>query len=288
MHEKNFEEDRAALFQEHRPLLLSIAHRMLGSTAEAEDAVQEAWLRLARTTEEIDNPAGWLTTVTGRICLDLLRSRTARREEPADHPGTELPDPAPGPEHQALTADAVGVALLVVLDALTPAERLAFVLHDVFAVPFDDIAPIVERTPAAARQLASRARRRVRGTPARTTTVVPDHRDKAVDAFLSAARGGDLTGLLTVLDPQVTARGDVFARLRGVPALTRGADTVAAQALTFSRLAKGARPVLVDGLPGFVSLSASGPTAVLLFTVDADRITDIDIRYDPDLLAALA
>ncbi|CAL9343011.1 putative ECF RNA polymerase sigma factor SigI [Nocardiopsis dassonvillei] len=288
MHTKKLTEDRAALFQEHRPLLLSIAHRMLGSTAEAEDAVQETWLRLHRTTHHIDNPAGWLTTVTGRICLDLLRSRTARREDPAQHPGTELPDPAPGPEHRALTADAVGDALLVVLDALTPAERLAFVLHDVFAVPFDDIAPIVERTPAATRQLASRARRRLRGTPAPTTDVVPDHRDQAVEAFLSAARGGDLAGLLAVLDPGVQARGDVFARLRGVPALTRGADRVAAQALTFSRLAKGARPLLVDGLPGFASLSAQGPAALLLFTVTDGRITRIDIRYDPDLLAALA
>ncbi|MFD6099708.1 sigma-70 family RNA polymerase sigma factor [Nocardiopsis flavescens] len=288
MHEKNAEEERAALFQAHRPLLLSVAHRMLGSHAEAEDAVQEAWLRLARTTGEIDNPAGWLTTVTGRICLDLLRSRTARREEPADRPGTEPADPAPGPEHHALTADAVGVALLVVLDALTPAERLAFVLHDVFAVPFEDIAPIVERTPAAARQLASRARRRIRGAPARTTAVVPGHRDEVVDAFLAAARGGDLTGLLAVLDPGVTARGDVFARLHGIPARTHGADAVAAQALAFSRLARSARPVLVEGRPGFASLSADGPTAVLLLTVADGRITGIDISCDPDLLAALA
>ncbi|MFY7066342.1 sigma-70 family RNA polymerase sigma factor [Nocardiopsis changdeensis] len=289
MHEKTSEETRAALFQEHRPLLLSVAHRMLGSTAEAEDAVQETWLRLARTTERIDNPAGWLTTVTGRICLDLLRSRTARREDPADRPGTEPADPDPGPEHRALTADAVSTALLVVLDALTPAERLAFILHDVFAVPFDDIAPLLERTPAATRQLASRARRRLRGTPApATTATATDHHDTVVQAFLTAARGGDLTGLLTVLDPQVTARGDVFARLHGVPALARGADTVAAQAVTFSRLAHGARPVRVDGRPGFLSLSDHRPTAVLLFTVTDGRITAIDIHYDPDLLTALA
>ncbi|GAA0972201.1 MULTISPECIES: sigma-70 family RNA polymerase sigma factor [Nocardiopsidaceae] len=289
----NTAESLAARFHEHRGLLHSIAHRMLGSRAEAEDAVQETWLKLSRTdASQIDNLAAWLTTVTGRVCLDLLRSRSARREDPA---GEDLPEPAPAaapapdtdPEHQAVLSDTVGTALMVVLDTLSPAERLAFVLHDMFALPFEEIAPVVERSPAATRQLASRARRRVRGGGADGRTDLARRRE-VVDAFLAAARGGDFEALLRVLAPDVVVRPDTAARLAGVPAETRGARAVASQAITFARLAEQARPALVRGLPGFVSLKDGRPYAALAFTVHGDRITGFDVLYEPELLAGLA
>ncbi|PDP88177.1 RNA polymerase subunit sigma-70 [Glycomyces fuscus] len=285
----NTDEMWAARFEEHRALLRSIAHRMLGSAGEAEDAVQETWLRLNRSdAHSIDNLAGWLTTVVGRVCLDMLRSRASRREDPV---GEDVPEPArdlpqAGPEQQALLADSVGMALLVVLDTLTPAERLAFVLHDLFAMPFDQIAPILERTPAATRQLASRARRRVRGADA---DGVPDpaRRHRVVEAFLAAARGGDFEGLMAVLAPDVAVSADEFAVLRGVPAVTSGAEAVAGQAITFSRLAQDSRVVSVNGLPGLVGLRGGRPYAALAFTVEDDRIVGIRAHAEPGLLASL-
>jgi len=289
----NTAESLAARFQEHRGLLYSIAHRMLGSGAEAEDAVQETWLKLSRAdAQAIDNLAAWLTTVTGRVCLDLLRSRSSRREDPV---GEDLPEPATtaepaldaDPEHQAVLSDAVGAALTVVLDTLSPAERLAFVLHDMFALPFEEIAPIVERSPAATRQLASRARRRVRGGGADGQADLARRR-AVVAAFLAAAREGDFAALMTILAPDVLVRSDAAARLAGVPAETRSAQAVASQAITFAQLAERAHPVLVDGVPGFVSLKDGRPYAALAFTVREDRITGFDVFYDPDLLAELA
>ncbi|MCP3012352.1 sigma-70 family RNA polymerase sigma factor [Nocardiopsis dassonvillei] len=285
----NTDEIWAARFEEHRALLRSIAHRMLGSAGEAEDAVQETWLRLNRSdAHNIDNLAGWLTTVVGRVCLDMLRSRASRREDPV---GEDVPEPShdlpqAGPEQQALLADSVGMALLVVLDMLTPAERLAFVLHDLFAMPFDQIAPILERTPAATRQLASRARRRVRGANA---DGVPDpvRRHRLVEAFLAAARGGDFEGLMAVLAPDVVVSADEFAVLKGVPAATSGAEAVAGQAITFSRLAQEARVVSVDGLAWLVGLSGGRPYAALAFTVEDDRIVGIRAHAEPGLLASL-
>lgn len=285
----NTDELWATRFEEHRALLHAISHRMLGSSGEAEDAVQETWLRLSRTdATQIDNLAAWLTTVVGRVCLDLLRSRSSHREEPA---GEELPDPAAhdgeNPEHQVVLADSLGLALLVVLDTLTPAERLAFVLHDMFALPFDEIAPILERSPAAARQLASRARRRVRG--AGTTEEKTDlaRRRTVAEAFVKAARGGDLHALMVVLAPDVVARADESAVRLGVPATARGAKTVARQAVTFSRLAQEARPVLVGQAPGSVSYKDGHPYAALLFTVEGDLITGIEVLYSPDRLTEL-
>ncbi|WP_150251603.1 sigma-70 family RNA polymerase sigma factor [Nocardiopsis deserti] len=285
----NTDEVWAALFEEHRALLRSIAHRMLGSASEAEDAVQETWLRLGRSdARSIDNLTGWLTTVVGRVCLDMLRSRASRREDPV---GEDVPEPSTAvaqtdPEQQVLLADSVGMALLVVLDTLTPAERLAFVLHDLFALPFDQIAPILERTPAAARQLASRARRRVRGADA---DGVPDpaRRYRVVEAFLAAARGGDFEGLLAVLAPDVVISADEFAVIRGVPTATSGAEAVAGQAIAFSRLAGASRVVSVDGLPGFVSLRGGRPYAALAFTVEDDRVVGIRVHAEPELLASL-
>ncbi|MEV8057453.1 RNA polymerase sigma factor SigJ [Streptomyces antimycoticus] len=280
-------------FEAHRGHLRAVAYRMLGSLSEAEDAVQEAWLRLSRSdTAAVENLGGWLTTVVGRVCLDMLRSRTARREEPL---GVRLPDPVisgetgPGPEDQALLADSVGLALLVVLETLAPAERLAFVLHDLFAVPFDEIAPIVDRTPAAARQLASRARRRVRGA-----APVPDadlaRQREVVNAFLAAARDGDFEGLISVLDPDVVLRADYGAAPAPAPREVRGAAAVADQALTFSRLSGPgllARPALVNGAVGVVSSREGRPFSVLAFTVTDGRIVAIDILADPERLSGL-
>lgn len=285
----NTDEVWAALFEEHRALLRSIAHRMLGSASEAEDAVQETWLRLSRSdARSIDNLAGWLTTVVGRVCLDMLRSRASRREDPV---GEDLPEPSQDaartdPEQQVVLADSVGTALLVVLDTLTPAERLAFVLHDLFALPFDQIAPILERTPAAARQLASRARRRLRGADA-DGAPDPARRYRVVEAFLAAARGGDFEGLLAVLAPDVVISADEFAVIRGVPTATSGAEAVAGQAIAFSRLAQASRVVSVDGLPGFVSLREGQPYAALAFTVEGDRVVGIRVHAEPELLASL-
>ncbi|MFI1097407.1 RNA polymerase sigma factor SigJ [Streptomyces sp. NPDC020917] len=279
-------------FERHRGQLRAVGYRMLGSISEAEDAVQEAWLRLNRTdAASIDNLGGWLTTVTARVCLDMLRSRRSRREESLD---THVPDPVvtgedgTDPEKQALLADSVGLALLVVLDTLEPAERLAFVLHDMFAVPFDDIAPIVDRSPAAARQLASRARRRVQGAD---TEPVPDlHRQReVVDAFLSASQGGDFEALLAVLDPDVVLRADVGAGVLGVSQEIRGAATVAGQALLFRSRAGAmlSRPVLVNGGVGRLNLLEGKPISLLAFTVRGDRIVRIHILADPHRLAEL-
>jgi RNA polymerase sigma-70 factor (ECF subfamily) len=280
----------AQRFEEHRAHLRAVAYRMLGSLSEADDAVQEAWLRLDRAdTGGVENLGGWLTTVVARVCLDMLRSRRSRREEPLD---AHLPDPVVGPadgtdpEHEALLADAVGLALLVVLDTLAPAERLAFVLHDLFAVPFDEIGAIMGRSPAAARQLASRARRRVQAA-----ATVPDadrsrQRD-VVDAFLAAARTGDFDALLAVLDPDVVLRADVGAVPAGASRRIRGASAVAEQALSFAWRARFAHPALVNGAAGLVVAAHDRPLAVMGFTVARGRIVGIDILADPDRLRRL-
>src|SRR5437867_3216109 len=245
-------------FESHRAHLRAVAYRMLGSMTEADDAVQDAWLRLARSdTAAVDNLGGWLTTVVARLCLDRLRTRTARREEPMGihlpEPIVSSPDAAPDPEQEALLADSVGLAMLVVLETLAPAERLAFVLHDTFGRPFEQIAPIVERTPTAARQLASRARRRVRGAVAPAHVSAARQRE-LVDAFLAAARAGDFEALLRVLDPEIVVRADAGAMVTPVGRTreVRGAAEVARQALAFRALAPGARPALVNGAPGIV------------------------------------
>ncbi|MER6452501.1 MULTISPECIES: sigma-70 family RNA polymerase sigma factor [unclassified Streptomyces] len=272
--DRDFLADR---FEGYRGHLRSVAYRMLGSAAEAEDAVQEAWFRLHRSdTREVENLGGWLTTVVGRVCLDMLRSRRTRGEEPLD---TWRPAPSaePDPAQDAVLADSVGVALLVVLDTLSPAERLAFVLHDLFGVPFEEIGGILGRSPAAARQLASRARRRVRGADAPETDLARQR--EVVDAFLAAARDGDFDGLLAVLDPDVVARSEA--------GVTSGAAAVAAGAAGFARLARIARPALVDGATGLVVLVDGRPERVLTFAFAADRITVVDIVTAPDRLADL-
>ncbi|MET9684035.1 RNA polymerase sigma factor SigJ [Streptomyces coeruleorubidus] len=283
----------AGRFEEHRGRLKAVAYRMLGSLAEAEDAVQETWLRLGRTdADDIHNLGGWLTTVTGRVCLDLLRSRTARREEPMDD--TFVPDPVLrplshiDPEQEVLHADEVGLALLVVLENLEPAERLAFVLHDMFAVPFDDIAPIVERSPAATRQLASRARRRVRGA---TPAAEPDlgRQKEVLDAFLAASRGGDFEALLALLHPDVVLRADSGALVRGAAAskAVQGAKTVAEQAFMFARFAQSAELVLVNGSVGIVNAPEGRVQSVMGVTIADGRITGMYILADPERLERL-
>jgi RNA polymerase sigma factor (sigma-70 family) len=280
----------AERFEANRSHLRSVAYRMLGSLPEADDAVQEAWIRLSRTdTTDVDNLRAWLTTVVGRICLNMLRSRTTRRESSLD---THMPDPLVSPEQgmdpeqEALLGDSVGLALLVVLDSLAPAERVAFVLHDVFAVPFDEIAPIVGRTPTAARQLASRARRRVRGAP--VPDVDLDGQWAVVDAFLAAAREGDFERLIAVLDPDVEVRADGGAGRPGLVSTVRGARAVAAQAMSFRQFAASATRVLVNGIPGGVAWSPDGnPFAVLALTVKGGAIVRIDVLADPDRLRQL-
>ena len=275
----------AERFDENRTHLQAVAYRMLGSTSEAEDAVQEAWLRLSRSdTSGVENLGGWLTTVVGRVCLDMLRSRRSRREEPMDaYPEADAhADEATDPEHQAVMADSVGLALLVVLDALSPAERVAFVLHDMFAVPFEDIAPIVGRSPEAARQLASRARRRVRG--ASPGKVDADRQREIVTAFLAAARGGDFGALLDVLDPDVVLRADETAVAMGATREVRGAVAVAE---TFSGRARAARPALVNGLAGLVWLSGGEPRIVFGFTIGDGTIVELELIADPERLRAL-
>jgi RNA polymerase sigma-70 factor (ECF subfamily) len=280
----------AARFETHRPHLRAVAYRMLGSVTEADDAVQEAWIRLSRSdTSDVGNLRAWLTTVVGRVCLNLLRSRTTRRETPLE---PHLPDPivspagGPDPEQEALLGDSVGLAMLVVLDALGPAERVAFILHDVFGVPFDEIAPIVGRTPAAARQLASRARRRVQGAP--VPDVDLDGQWVVVNAFLAAARGGDFAALMAVLDPEVVVRSDGGAARPQLASLVRGARAVAEQAWSFRRFAERSTRVLVNGLPGGVAWSPDGsPFAVLALTVRGGRVVAIDVLADPDRLREL-
>ena len=287
--------DPTETFENERAHLRAVAYRMLGSVADADDVVQEAWLRYRRAdTSDVENIRGWLTTVVARLCLDALRSRRSRNEELV---GFHLPEPlvsgmnGPDPEQQALLADAVGLAMLVVLDELTPVERLAFVLHDVFAVPFDEIAPIVDRSPEAARQLASRARRRVRGAaPAADVDLARQRR--AVDAFLAASRSGDFNALVACLDPDVVVRAD-FGRapetgsvVAGVTE-SRGAETVAQQALLFRRFAPGARHALINGAPGIVVFDRDRPYALLAVAVRGELIVEIDILADPDRLARI-
>lgn len=274
----------AERFEEHRDRLRAVAHRMLGSPSEADDAVQEAWLRLSRAGDDgIENLGGWLTTVVGRVCLDMLRARTSRREGPLDdhERPTELED-GTDPEEQAMVADAVGPALMAVLDTLTPGERLAFVLHDLFDVPFEEIATIVGRSPAAARQLASRARRRVRGAGPRE---VDRARQRAVvDAFLAASRGGDFEELLALLDPDVVLRADAAAVQMGAASEVRGAAAVAE---TLSGRARAARPALVDGVAGLVWAVEGVPQVVFAFTIADGRISGIELIADPERLQRL-
>ncbi|MFJ8885551.1 sigma-70 family RNA polymerase sigma factor [Streptomyces sp. NPDC102402] len=268
----------AAQFEEARGHLRSVAFRMLGSTAEADDAVQEAWIRLNRSQEsQITNLRGWLTTVVGRVCLDVLRARRLRREDLTE--SVALPADTDGPEEQALLADSLGLALLVVLESLNPSERLAFVLHDLFGVPFDEIAPIVERTPAAARQLASRARRRVRG---RTPLADPElaQRRKVVEAFLAAARGGDFDSLIAVLAPDVVGRSNGLQTVRGALSVAEGAST-------FASIARVAQSALIDGSPGVIAAYGDNDLRVLAFEIHDGRITSVDVITDADRLLQL-
>ncbi|MFG3049460.1 RNA polymerase sigma factor SigJ [Kitasatospora sp. NPDC048239] len=277
-------------FEEHRPHLRAVSYRMLGSLSEAEDAVQEAWLRLERTdTSDVENLGGWLTTVVTRLCLNQLRAREQRREDPLE---IRMPDPVIGregvvdPEQEVLLADSVGLALLVVMESLSPAERIAFVLHDMFAVPFDEIAPVIEKTTAATRQLASRARRRVQG---QAPAPDPDRSRQraAVDAFFAASREGDFEALVAVLDPDVVLRADGAAgRARGSVVLN-GARTVASQAVTYRSLAPFVRPALVNGAAGVVVVVEGRPVSVMAFTVLDGLIVAIDVLTDPERLAGL-
>jgi RNA polymerase sigma-70 factor (ECF subfamily) len=278
----------AERFEAHRAHLRSVAYRMLGSLSEADDAVQESWLKLSRAdTAGVANLGGWLTTVVGRVCLDMLRSRTSRREEPFE---TRLPDPVvtrpdTDPEHAALTADSVGLALLVVLESLGPAERLAFVLHDMFAVPFEEIAPIIGRNPAAARQLASRGRRRVRGA-APVPDPDPGRQRAVVDAFVQAARFGDFADLVALLHPDVVLHADT-GPASGLMEV-RGAENVARRARAFRRGgASESRPALVNGAAGLVNLVDGRPVSVMSLTVVDGRVAEIDLLVDPDRLDRL-
>ena len=280
----------AERFEEHRAHLRAVAYKMLGSLSEAEDAVQESWLRLSRTdTREVENLRAWLTTVVARVSLNVLRSRRTRREEPLD---VRVPDPVVSrddgtqPEHEALLADSVGLALLVVLETLAPAERLAFVLHDMFGVPFDEIAGLVDRSPAAARQLASRARRRVQGAAPVPDTDLAGQR-RVVDAFFAAARDGDFDALVAVLDPDVVSRTDGGTLRPGATGVVRGAHEVAARALTFARLSPFVRPALVNGAAGAVVAPRGEPFSVMGFTVVGGRIVEIDAITDPERLREL-
>jgi len=277
-------------FEEHRTRLRAVAYRMLGSLSEADDAVQETWLRLNRIdADELENLGGWLTTVVSRVSLNMLRTRRSQREEPFD---VRMPEPivdrtdGTDPEHEALLADSVGLALLVVLETLKPAERLAFVLHDMFAVPFDEIAPIVDRSPEATRQLASRARRRVQGE-----STIPDAdldtQREVLDAFLAAAREGDFEGLLEVLDPDVVLRADRGAVSIGASRVVRGAAKVARQAQAFSRLDIDVRPALVNGAVGTVTLREGQPFAIAGFTIRNRRIVEMNVFADPERLSQL-
>jgi len=271
----------AERFEESRDHLRAVAYRMLGSRSEADDAVQEAWLKLSRSeTSGVENLRGWLTTVVARVCLDMLRSRRSRREEPL---GAHEPEPVGDADHDAMLADSVGVALLVVLKTLAPAERVAFVLHDMFDLPFDEIAPIVGRTPAAARQLASRARRRVRGAATVSDSDLSRQRE-IVDAFLAASRGGDMAALLAVLDPEVVLRADSAAARMGASTEVRGAEAVAA---TFAGRARVAQPALVNGAAGAVWAPGGRPRVVFGFTITDGKIVAIDLVADPEGLEQL-
>jgi RNA polymerase sigma factor (sigma-70 family) len=283
MDEISWMEDR---FEEHRAHLKAVAYRVLGSQAEADDAVQEAWLRFNRAdTSEVANLGGWLTTVVGRIALDMLRSRGSRREEPL---GAHVPDPVvsrweAGPEDQVVLADSVGLALLVVLETLGPAERLAFVLHDLFGMSFDEIAPIVDRTPAAARQLASRARRRVRGQAPDGDTDLARQRE-IVEAFIAASQGGDFDAMLALLDPDVVLRVDAGELGIGTSRVVHGAETVVRQALAYSRFSYASRPVLVNGGAGIATVPDGQPLSIMGLTIRRGKIVEIDILSDPERL----
>ncbi|GAA1574967.1 MULTISPECIES: RNA polymerase sigma factor SigJ [Kribbella] len=284
----NEHEQLALRFEENRGHLRAVAYRMLGSLAEAEDAVQEAWLRLSRTdVSDVGNLGGWLTTVVSRVCLDMLRSRKSRREDALD---TYVPDPVVselGPEDEAVQADSIGLALLVVLETLSPAERLAFVLHDLFGVGFDDIATIVDKSPAATRQLASRARRRVQGAPASDGDI---GRQRAiVEAFMAASRGGDFEALLALLDPEVLLRADAGAASAqyagpAVSKLVRGAKAVVEQALMFSRMGPYLQVALVNGTPGLITVVNGRLMSVMAVTVTDGLITELDILADVERL----
>ena len=278
-------------FEENRTRLRAVAYRMLGSFAEADDAVQEAWLRLTRSDSgEVDNLGAWLTTIVARICLNVLRTRRTRREEPFE---AQLPDPVitdgdrTSPEDEALLADSVGLALQVVLDTLTPAERLAFVLHDMFDLPFDDIAPIVGRSSTSARQLASRARRRVRGADVPTPDPDVGRQREVVDAFFAAARRGDFDALVSVLDPDIVERVDAGPARPDITRLVRGASVVAGRAIMFDQPSPRLRPVLVNGAAGVVVTVGGEPFAVMAFTVSGGRIVEIDVLADADRLNRL-
>jgi len=294
-------EQLAEQFEEHRPHVRAVAYRMLGSVSEAEDAVQEAWVRLSRTdVSGVDNLRGWLTTVVGRVCLDMLRTRASRREEPLDENAEDaeravhVPDPIvraisrrdEGPETDAILADSVGLALLVVLEKLEPAERLAFVLHDVFGMTFEEIAPIVDRSVVATRQLASRARRRVQGQAPTSDADLRKQR-RVVDAFLAAVHDGDFEALVAVLDPAIVLRADGGA-VRGMSRLVRGAQAVVAQAATFSKLGLSNQVVLVNGNIGVVSRLPDGRLlSVIGFTIAGGKVVEMDILADPDRLSRL-
>jgi RNA polymerase sigma-70 factor (ECF subfamily) len=280
-------------FEEHRPRLRSVAYRMLGSIAEADDAVQDAWLRANRAgADDVDNVGGWLTTIVARVCLNMLRSRNRRREDSLE---ARLPDPIISsagdlqPEEEALLADSVGLALLVVLDTLTPAERLAFVLHDMFELPFDEIAPMVGRSATAARQLASRARRRVRGAEVPAPDPDIGRQRMVVDAFFRAARGGEFDTLVSLLDPDVVLRSDYGTRRPATaPVLTTGAEAVARQAIMFALPAAELHPALVNGAAGMVITVRGRPISVMGFSVVDGRIAEIDAIADPERVGRIA
>ena len=277
----------AEQFEEHRARLRAVAYRMLGSLSEADDAVQEAWIRLSRTdANAVENLGGWLTTVVARVSFNMLRSRRTRREEPLVRLPEPIIDRADGvdPEHEALLADSVGLAMLVVLETLSPPERVAFVLHDIFGMPFDEIAPIVERSPEAARQLASRARRRVQGENAIPDADLDTQR-RVVDAFIAAARDGDFERLLEVLDPDVVRRLDLGRE--GGSSELRGAEAVARQAIAFSQMGLLVRPALINGVAGAVSMRDGEPFSVGAITVRGGKIVEIDILADPARLRQL-
>ena len=281
---------QAEQFEAHRAHLRAVAYRMLGSLSEADDAVQESWLRLSRSdADAVVNLGGWLTTVVGRVCIDMLRARQSRRE---DYVGTWLPEPVVGaddrggPEQETLLADAVGLAMLVVLETLTPPERLVFVLHDMFAVPFDDIAPIVDRTPAAARQLASRARRRIRGSAPTPDTDLARQRE-VVDAFLAASRAGDFDALVAVLDPDVVFRADTGPIRAPLPLVRGAADVARFTAEQGPRFAPHCQPALVNGSAGLVVRTAAGPLAVAGLTVTNGKIASIELIINPEKLRSI-
>ena len=285
------DESQAEQFEQHRAHLRDVAHRMLGSGAEADDAVQEAWLRLNRSdAERVANMRGWLTTVVSRICLDMLRARAARREEPIDGWAPELVvayEDERDPEHEAVIADSVGIALLVVLETLSPAERLAFVLHDMFGMPFEEIAPIVERSVPATRQLASRARRRVRAGDDLQPPGLRAQRT-VVEAFLEAARNGDLEGLVAVLDPDVVFRADAGRDGPPVPAEVRGADEVAKLVVARGTpMAPLGRPAMVGGRPGAVVVLSGRVVSLVAFTIRDERVVEMDLLVDPVKLRRL-